>query len=51
MNREFFNEFAQFVKHEKKWWIVPLIAVLLAVGAFITFTQSSALAPLFYPLF
>ena len=26
------KEFFLFVKEEKKWWMIPLIAVLLAVG-------------------
>ena len=29
------KEFFLFIKQEKKWWLVPLIAVLLLVGALI----------------
>ncbi len=45
------KEFILFVKHEKKWWMVPLIAVLLVVGFLIVFASSSPLAPFLYPLF
>lgn len=44
-------EFLLFVKHEKKWWLIPLISVLLLVGALIVFAGSSPLAPFIYPLF
>jgi len=45
------REFFLFVKQEKKWWLVPLISVLLLVGALIVFAGSSPLAPFIYPLF
>ncbi len=45
------KEFFLFVKQEKKWWLVPLITVLLLVGALIVFAGSSPLAPFLYPLF
>lgn len=45
------KEFMLFVKHEKKWWMIPLIAVLLVVGLMIVFASSSPLAPFLYPLF
>ena len=45
------KEFVLFIKHEKKWWLVPLITVLLIVGAMLVFASSSPLAPFVYPLF
>jgi len=45
------KEFFLFIKQEKKWWLVPLISVLLLVGALIVFAGSSPLAPFIYPLF
>ena len=45
------REFILFIKQEKKWWLVPLITVLLLVGALIVFAGSSPLAPFIYPLF
>ena len=45
------KEFALFVKHEKKWWLIPLIGVLLLVGVLYLFAVSSPMAPFIYPLF
>ena len=45
------KEFFLFIRHEKKWWLVPLITVLLLVGALLIFASSSPLAPFLYPLF
>ena len=45
------KEFFLFVKQEKKWWLIPLVTVLLLVGALIIFAGSSPLAPFIYPLF
>ncbi len=45
------KEFFLFIKQEKKWWLIPLIAVLLLVGALVLFAGSSPLAPFLYPLF
>jgi hypothetical protein len=45
------REFMAFIAHEKKWWMIPLVLVLLAVGALILFAGSSPLAPFIYPLF
>lgn len=45
------REFFLFVKHEKKWWLIPLLFVLLLVGILLVFAQSSPLAPFLYPLF
>ena len=44
------KEFFLFIKHEKKWWLIPLITVLLLVGALVLFAGSSPLAPFVYPL-
>ena len=45
------RDFLLFIKHEKKWWLIPLVAVLLIVGALVVFAGSSPLAPFLYPLF
>ncbi len=45
------REFYLFIKHEKKWWLIPLILVLLLVSALVIFAGSSPLAPFLYPLF
>ncbi|NOS99957.1 MAG: hypothetical protein HOP29_04960 [Phycisphaerales bacterium] len=45
------KEFFLFIRQEKKYWMIPLIVVLLIVGALLVFTASSPLAPFLYPLF
>ena len=45
------SEFWDFLKVRKKFWLAPIIILLLLLGALIVFTESSALAPFLYPLF
>ncbi len=40
-----------FLKERKKWWLLPIILVLLFVGILIVFSGSSAIAPFIYTLF
>lgn len=40
-----------YVKAEKKWWLVPIVAVLLVVGSLLVFAHGSALAPFIYTIF
>jgi cell division protein FtsW (lipid II flippase) len=46
-----FKEFLLFMRQEKKWWLFPLILILLVLGLLLVFSASSPLAPLLYPLF
>ncbi len=43
-------EFWQFLKHNKKWWLAPIIFFLILLGALIVLTEGSALAPFLYTL-
>lgn len=45
------KEFFEFIRLKKKWWLLPIVAFLLILGALIVFGQSSALAPFIYTLF
>ena len=45
------REFVLFLKEEKKWWMIPLAVLLLAVGALLVFANTSILAPFMYPFF
>jgi len=40
-----------FMKVRKKFWLAPILVMLLLLGALIVFTESSALAPFIYTLF
>ena len=44
-------EFWFFVLHKKKWWLAPIVFVLVLLGVIIVFAESSALAPFIYSLF
>ena len=44
-------EFWQFLKQEKKYWLVPIVIVFLLFGLLLVFSQSSAVAPFIYTLF
>ena len=45
------KEFWAFLVERKKWWLAPIIIVLVLLGLLIVFTESSALAPFIYTLF
>jgi hypothetical protein len=45
------REIGQFLKTRKKWWLMPIIILLILLGAFIILTEGSALAPFIYALF
>ncbi len=45
------REFWGFMKARKKFWLLPIIIVLVLLGALIVFTESSAVAPFIYALF
>lgn len=40
-----------FIKIRKKWWLLPVIIVLLLVSFLLVFAQGSALAPFIYTIF
>jgi hypothetical protein len=46
-----FGEFWAFLRVRKKWWLVPIIVVMLLVGMLLVFAQGSALAPFIYTIF
>jgi len=48
---EFVRELWDFMKERKKFWLLPIILVLLLIGTLIVFTQGSAVAPFIYTLF
>ena len=50
-NRSFAGEIWDFLKVRKAWWLVPIIVLLVLVGALIIFGQTSALSPFIYALF
>jgi len=45
------REFLLFLRQNKKLWLLPIVAVMLLLGALLVFAQGSALAPFIYTLF
>jgi len=48
---DFVGELWAFMKERKKFWLLPIVLVLMLFSALIVFTQGSALAPFIYTLF
>ena len=48
---DFLSEFLVFLKMRKKFWLLPLLVVMLAFGGLIVLTHGSAVAPFIYTLF
>lgn len=44
-------EFWEFMKERKKWWLGPIVLMLVLLGLLIVLTQGSAVAPFVYALF
>ena len=47
----FFSELIGYFRSRKKFWLLPIILVLLVFGALVIFTSGSAIAPFIYTLF
>ncbi len=45
------SEIWAFLRARKKFWLFPIIVVLMLFGALLVFAQSSALAPFIYTIF
>ena len=45
------SEFFQFLRQEKKYWLLPIVIVFVLFGLLIVLSQSSAVAPFIYSIF
>jgi len=50
-NLNLVRELWEFIRVRRKWWLVPLLVVLLLVGILLVFAETSALAPFIYTIF
>jgi len=48
---EFLNDLWSFMRERKKFWLAPIIIVLLLLGVLIVLTEGTAVAPFIYTLF
>jgi hypothetical protein len=46
-----FAEFWAFMRVRKKWWLAPIVVMLVMLGALIFLAQASALSPFIYTVF
>jgi hypothetical protein len=44
-------ELLRFMRSRKKFWLVPIIVMMLVLGGLLILAQSSAIAPFIYTLF
>ncbi len=40
-----------FMRQRKKFWLLPIIVLMVLLGALLVFAQGSAIAPFIYTLF
>ena len=45
------REFLQFLRYQKKYWLTPIVLILVLFGLLLVFAQSTPLAPFIYTLF
>ncbi len=48
---EFWKDLWEFMRERKKFWLAPIIIVMVLLGGLIILAQGSAIAPFIYTLF
>tara|TARA_B110000858_G_scaffold193226_1_gene245324 strand:- start:778 stop:927 length:150 start_codon:yes stop_codon:yes gene_type:complete len=48
---DFIKEFWEFLRVRKKYWLLPILVVLLLFGGLLILSQGSAVAPFIYTIF
>ena len=48
---DFLKEFLEFLKFRKKYWLLPILLVLVLFGGLIVLSQGTAIAPFIYTIF
>ncbi len=51
INQGLVSEFWEFLKERKRYWLLPIVIVLVLLSLLIVFTESSTMAPFIYTLF
>lgn len=50
-NKSIIAEFWGLLKARKRYWLFPIVLMLILLGSMVVFTESSAIAPFIYALF
>ncbi len=50
-NSSFIGQLWAFMRVRKKWWLLPIILVMLLVGLLLVLAEGSVLAPFIYTIF
>jgi hypothetical protein len=50
-NLSVLRELAAFLRERRLWWLLPMVTVFVVIAVLLVLAQSSAVAPLLYPLF
>lgn len=48
---DFVKDLFAFTRERKKYWLLPIVIVLVLLGAILVLAQGSAIAPFIYALF
>jgi competence protein ComGC len=48
---DFLKEFIDFIKVRKKYWLLPILIILLIFGILIVLSQGTPIAPFIYTIF
>ncbi len=49
--KSFIKEIMAYMSARKKWWLMPILVILIAFGALLMLAQGSAIAPFIYTVF
>jgi len=48
---EFVSELWRFIRIRKKFWLLPILMMMLVFGGLVVLTKGSAIAPFIYTIF
>ncbi|MBO6548327.1 MAG: hypothetical protein JJ964_01745 [Rhizobiales bacterium] len=49
--KSFIKEIFAYMSARKKWWLFPILAILVSIGALLVLAKGSAIAPFIYTVF
>lgn len=51
MKLQIIKEVFEFLLEKKKYWVIPIIIILILIGVLVVLSEGSAIAPFIYTLF